>query len=275
MIGDTLVTPLSITATQITAVTPATLASAVAVTVQSGGATSNQVLAPTAAASPGIFSADGTGVGQGYIFNQNGTPNTPANQPPPASRSRSTRPVSEPFSFTDDYAVTASPVAVFIDGFYCNGVAAHMGPVAGLPGNIYKLTVFVPDPANPHRQQSGLEEFHIPSAGRNHPSNRRRHQPERPLHFHRYKIMRSLVALLAICQFCSAQNFPALRWVKQLDNLGTDTLLGMSTDAQGNIYVVGSTTSTNFPVKNAVQSQSPRREFFKSTALAIRVSPKI
>jgi hypothetical protein len=38
-------------------------------------------------------------------------------------------------------------VNVFIDRIYCNGVAAIAGPVSGLPGNVYQITVYVPDPA--------------------------------------------------------------------------------------------------------------------------------
>jgi hypothetical protein len=34
---------------------------------------------------------------------------------------------------------------VFIDGFYASGVAAVMGPVAGFPGSVYQITVYVPN----------------------------------------------------------------------------------------------------------------------------------
>ena len=37
---------------------------------------------------------------------------------------------------------------MFIDGYYCDGVAAFLGPVAGFAGNVYQLTVYVPNP--PH-----------------------------------------------------------------------------------------------------------------------------
>jgi hypothetical protein len=42
--------------------------------------------------------------------------------------------------------VTEYPVNVFIDGVYCDGVAALMGAVSGLPGNVYQITVYVPNP---------------------------------------------------------------------------------------------------------------------------------
>src|SRR5580693_1073237 len=67
-------------------------------------------------------------------------------------------------------------------------------------------------------------------------------------------MFRLVFALLAILPFAYGQNLPALRWVQQVDNSGMDTFSGLGTDAQGNIYVVGNTTSPTFPVKAAVQS---------------------
>jgi hypothetical protein len=51
-----------------------------------------------------------------------------------------------PVTFTDGYAVTATLVAVFINGIYCDGVAAVMGPVQGFPGSVYQLTIVAPKP---------------------------------------------------------------------------------------------------------------------------------
>ena len=120
---------------------------AAAVEVQSGGASTNQVLMPVAVASPGLFSADGTGGGQGYILNKNGTLNTPANPAAPGDRITIMATGVGPVSFTDGYAVTEFPANVFIDGVYCAGVAATMGPLSGFPGNVYRITVYVPNPA--------------------------------------------------------------------------------------------------------------------------------
>jgi hypothetical protein len=36
-------------------------------------------------------------------------------------------------------------VAVFIDGFYVSGIAAVMKPVAGLPGEVYEISVYAPN----------------------------------------------------------------------------------------------------------------------------------
>ena len=39
------------------------------------------------------------------------------------------------------------PVNVYIDGVCCDGVAAILGPVSGLPGSVYQITVYVRNPA--------------------------------------------------------------------------------------------------------------------------------
>jgi len=50
-------------------------------------------------------------------------------------------------TFTDCCAVTDAPVNVFVDNIYCNGVAAAAGPVSGFAGSVYRITVYVLDPA--------------------------------------------------------------------------------------------------------------------------------
>ena len=52
--------------------------------------------------------------------------------------------------------------AVFIDGFYANGIAAFLGPVAGFPGDVYRLGVFVPDPAKLAYQNPNPVDFKMP-----------------------------------------------------------------------------------------------------------------
>jgi uncharacterized protein (TIGR03437 family) len=145
-IGGAAVAAISISPTQIVAVVPSNLPNTpVAVQVQSGGSTSNPVPVPVAAASPGVFSTDGSGLGQGYIFNQDGVLNTPSNPAKPGDQITIFATGVGPVSFTNGYAVTASPVNVFIDGFYASGVAAVMGAVAGFPGSVYQITVYVPN----------------------------------------------------------------------------------------------------------------------------------
>ncbi len=148
LIGDEAIVPVSITPTAMAATVPASVPTGAAlVQVQSGGKNSNPVLMPTAILSPGIFSANGTGYGQGYILNKDGTLNAPAN--PAATGERITIMATGvgPLTLTQGYAVTDYPVDMFIDGVYCAGVAATLGAVNGLPGNLYRITVYVPNPA--------------------------------------------------------------------------------------------------------------------------------
>lgn len=138
--------PVSVTPNAIVVAIPSGLVSgSVVVQVQSGGAASNPVLVAVQMASPGLFSAAGNGAGQGYILNQDGTLNSPANPAAPGDKITVYATGAGPVSFADGYAVTHSPVAAYIDGFYCDGVAAVMGSVAGFPGAVYQLTVYVPN----------------------------------------------------------------------------------------------------------------------------------
>src|ERR1035437_3909592 len=127
------------TATTLVAAMPesAKTAGAFAMQLSTGGPLSNPVFVAAAAAAPGIYSTDGSGVGQGYILNSNGTLNSPAN--PVAAGSPITIFATGVGGFTLDgsYAVTALAPAVYIDGFYANGIAAFMRTVAGLPGEVY------------------------------------------------------------------------------------------------------------------------------------------
>jgi uncharacterized protein (TIGR03437 family) len=147
-IGGAVVAPLTITPTAITATVPANVPSVAAeVQVQSGGVSSNQVLMPTAATSPGLFALNGTGYGQGYILNKDGTLNTTPNPAAPGDPVTIFATGVGPVSFTDCCAVAQYSVNVFIDGFYCDGMLAVMRPVSGLPGNVYQITVYIPTPA--------------------------------------------------------------------------------------------------------------------------------
>ena len=68
-----------------------------------------------------------------------------------------------PLTLTDGFAVTPQPPAVFIDGFYCNGIAAKVGPVDGLPGDVYQLSVFVPSLADLVKANPDLKNFVFPA----------------------------------------------------------------------------------------------------------------
>ena len=68
-----------------------------------------------------------------------------------------------PFTLSNGYVVTTETPAVFIDGFYCNGIAAIAAPVNGLPGNVYQLSVFVPDLATLVTNNPDLKNFKFPA----------------------------------------------------------------------------------------------------------------
>lgn len=148
LIDGTPVSPISITPTAITLTAPAVLPEAVVTfEVRSGGGSSNSVMMPVALTSPGVFSQNGSGLGQGYIVNKDGTLNSPSNPARPGDKITIFATGVGPMTFTQCCAVTDFPVNVFIDRIYCDGVAAINGPVSGLPGNVYQITVYVPDPA--------------------------------------------------------------------------------------------------------------------------------
>jgi uncharacterized protein (TIGR03437 family) len=119
---------------------------AATITVQSGGATAS-IFAPLAAAAPGVFSIDGSGLGQGYILNEDGTLNSPSNPAIEGSKITIYATGVGPMSFSGGLAVTGVPVEVLIDGFLAPGIAAVLGPVPGLPGEVYQISVKVPLPA--------------------------------------------------------------------------------------------------------------------------------
>jgi len=163
LLGGVAVPAIAVAPNSITATVPSNLASGpVVVQVQSGGATSNQVLLAVAAASPGLFSADGSGAGQGYILNKDGTLNSPANSAALGDKITIFATGVGPVSFTNGYAVAQFPADVYIDGFHCDGVAAVMGSVAGLPGPVYQLTVYVPNPAAMAAANPNLLNFKFP-----------------------------------------------------------------------------------------------------------------
>ncbi len=116
----------------------------VLVQVQRGGVLSNSVVMPTAITSPGVFTQDGSGAGLAYVLNADGTLNTPSNVARPGDRITVFATGVGPVSFTNGYAVTEFPANVYIKGIFCAGVAALMGPVSGFPGNVYRITVYVP-----------------------------------------------------------------------------------------------------------------------------------
>jgi uncharacterized protein (TIGR03437 family) len=160
-------TPLqivSVSQNRIVAVVPTDAATSGArqVTVSSGSTSSNAMYMPSAPASPGIYSVDGSGFGQGYILNADGTPNSPSNPTTAGAPITIFATGVGPFTTVNGYAVTDLPVAVFVDGFYANGIAAVMKQVPGQPGNVYEIGVYVPDPASLAAQNPDLKNFKFP-----------------------------------------------------------------------------------------------------------------
>jgi uncharacterized protein (TIGR03437 family) len=127
-----------------------------------GGTVSNAVWMPAAAASPGIYSVDGSGVGQAYILNSDGTLNSPTNPVAMGSPITILATGVGQMQFVGPYAVTNLPVSVFVDGFYADGIAAVMRQVPGLPGPVYAIGVYVPNPASYASQNPTLTGFIMP-----------------------------------------------------------------------------------------------------------------
>src|SRR6185369_5903214 len=152
------------TRTALTAMLPADFDAqgAVQIVVQSGGVRSDAFLAPVAAMAPGVFSVDGSGLGQGYILNQDGTLNSPSNPAKEGSVITICATGIGPVTFDGGYAVSATPVNVYIDGFYADGIAARMGPVDGLPGSVYQISVYVPRPSDFAAVNPNLKNFVMP-----------------------------------------------------------------------------------------------------------------
>ena len=157
-------TVLSQSATSIAASVPSDIdtTGALQVKVASGGAVSNAVWMPAAVASPGIYSVDGSGAGQGYILNGDGTVNSPANPVAMGSPITILATGVGPMHFVGPYAMTNLPVSVFVDGFYADGIAAVMRQVPGLPGPVYEIGVYVPNPATYASQDPTLAGFTMP-----------------------------------------------------------------------------------------------------------------
>lgn len=102
--------------------------------VETGGAVSNTVIVLVASAAPGIFSADGSGFGQGYILNADGTLNSQSN---PAAAG------SEITLWVTGAGISGQPAAVFVNGIPAPLVSAAFGQVPGLPGIVDQITVTV------------------------------------------------------------------------------------------------------------------------------------
>ena len=152
--------PVARTDNSITVTLPADYSSRVGqpagVQIRSKDHLSNTLIVPVVSAAPGVYSADGSGFGQGFILNEDGSRNSPSN------------PIAENGVITIcATGVGSEPaglpsIAVFIDGFYASGVDAKFGPVDGLPGSVYQVRVIVPHPADWVDRNPNLLNFKMP-----------------------------------------------------------------------------------------------------------------
>jgi uncharacterized protein (TIGR03437 family) len=157
---------VSSTAGQITAAVPVSYqqkaGGTASLQVQSGGLGSNVMIVPVAGAAPGIFSADGSGVGQGYILNADLTPNSPLNPTLESSLVSIALTGVGITSHVGQSDIPALPIAVFIDGFYCTGYDARVAQIPGLLGDVFLITVYVPHPADLAGYNPNLLNFKMP-----------------------------------------------------------------------------------------------------------------
>ena len=148
-IGGIAVPAISTTPGSITAIVPLSLAGSAATVVQvsSAGEVSNPLPVAVALTAPGVFSQDGSGFNQGYILNNDGTLNTPANPAAPGAAISVFATGVGPISTIQGYAVSQYPVDVYIAQILCDGIEAFTASVPGFPGNVYQIQVFVPSRA--------------------------------------------------------------------------------------------------------------------------------
>jgi uncharacterized protein (TIGR03437 family) len=62
---------------------------------------------------------------------------------------------------------------------------------------------------------------------------------------------------------CAVAQNAAFHWIRQIGGSGTEALAGLATDAQGNTYLAGTTTSLDFPVVNAMQPRPAGSGLFR------------
>jgi uncharacterized protein (TIGR03437 family) len=133
-----------VSATQITAMVPYAVAgkSSVSLQIQYQGNPTNKITLPVAATAPGLFTASGSGIGQGAFLNQDGSPNSATNTAAKGSivvlygtgEGQTTPPGMDGKLATDTLPKPAAPVSVTIGGI---PVAADGIPYAGTaPGGV-------------------------------------------------------------------------------------------------------------------------------------------
>ncbi|HVV47624.1 MAG TPA: hypothetical protein VHC72_20575 [Bryobacteraceae bacterium] len=102
---------------------------------------------PVAITSPGIYSQDGSGHGRGYILHQDGTLNSPSNPARPSDKVTIFATGVGPMTFTECCAATDTPGGRLYRQFLLPRRCGCRGAVGGFPGSVYRISVYVPDPA--------------------------------------------------------------------------------------------------------------------------------
>lgn len=149
-------------ATTLTATLPPDFASVSSTLEVDSGGSHATILLAGAAASPGVFSTDGSGIGQGYILNKDGALNSRDNPAKEGDEITVYATGVGAMTFTQGYAVTNASVDVLVDGFLAPGIAAVLNPAAGLPGNVYQISVYVPRPSDYASSNPNLQGFVMP-----------------------------------------------------------------------------------------------------------------
>lgn len=118
------------------------------VEVFSGGATSNPILMPATVSWPGVYSINGSGYGQGYIRNSDGSFNSPSHPAQPGDAITIFATGVGRLDIKGGYVVTPLPISIFVDEFYADGVSSAFASAGGLPGKTYQITVKIPTAAD-------------------------------------------------------------------------------------------------------------------------------
>lgn len=157
LFDQTPATLLSVTANRLSAIVPYALAGKTftQAQVQSGGALSNPMWLVVAPTSPGIYTADGSGVGQALALNQDGTANSISNPAAVGSTitfyatgvGQTIPPGIDGVLHRSAPAAPVNTVAVYIAGLYISGPQFNVGPAPGFPADVFTVQAVVPNPA--------------------------------------------------------------------------------------------------------------------------------
>jgi uncharacterized protein (TIGR03437 family) len=155
LFDQTPATLLSVTPTQLSAIVPYALdgKTATQAQVQSGGVLSNPMWLVVAPASPGIYTANGTGTGQALAFNQDGTANSASNPAAVGSTvtfyatgaGQTIPPGVDGVLHRSAPAAPVNQASIFIAGLYISGPQYYVGSASGFPADVFTVEAVVPN----------------------------------------------------------------------------------------------------------------------------------